>query len=162
MVTSAGPKVGVLFLWPVAFVQSLSAAAWYPFRMNATGPFDVKMNFTPPFAAHEGVELSRATGDKRFTGVLEAESQVHMLAVKTPVEGSAAYVAVEQIVGTLDGRAGSFAVTHVASMGAAGPQMSLSIVPDSGTGELTGITGSMAIRIVDKQHHYDIDWNLPG
>lgn len=131
--------------------------------MHATGTFQVKLTFESPFLTHEGSSFTRASGDKQFAGVLDAESQVHLLAVSTPVEGSAAYVAVELIRGTLQGRRGSFAVTHTANAGGpSGDQLTIAIVPDSGTDELTGITGSMAIRVVDGQHHYDIDWTLPG
>ena len=84
-----------------------------------------------------------------------------MLAVGTPVEGSAAYVAVERISGTLDGRGGSFLACHNGVMDRGTPSLSVTVVPDSGTGELEGLTGRIAIDIVDGKHFYTFDYALP-
>jgi hypothetical protein len=128
--------------------------------MIAKGTFDIKMTTEPPFDADGGVSLGRMRVDKTFGGPLDATSQVHMLAVGTPVAGSAGYVAVERIAGALEGRRGSFVVLHMGSMNRGAPTLSLLIVPDSGTGELRGLSGRMEIQIVDGQHHYQIDYAL--
>jgi uncharacterized protein DUF3224 len=84
-----------------------------------------------------------------------------MLTAGTAVQGSGAYVAVDRITGTLHGRAGSFAMLHTGIMRRGAPQLTVTILADSGTGALTGIAGSFAIRIVDGQHFYDVDYTLP-
>jgi hypothetical protein len=128
--------------------------------MQARGTFELTAHPEPPFLEADGVSLGRARFEKRFSGALSAESEVHMLSARTPVKGSAAYVAVERISGTLDGRRGSFVVAHLGTMGGGEQSLTIPIVPDSGTGELAGIRGSMHIDIVDGQHHYTIDWTL--
>jgi hypothetical protein len=110
--------------------------------------------------AETGVVLARATFDKTFEGPLAATSKVHMTSVRTKVEGSAAYVAVERIAGVLDGRKGTFVVTHAASMSRGNRSLTITIAPDSGTGELVGIAGKMDIQIVDGRHYYEIDYEL--
>lgn len=100
--------------------------------------------------------------DKRFHGPLDATGVVHMLAVGTPVEGSAAYVAVERIEGTLDGRRGSFMTQHSGTMDRGTPTLTLAVVPDSADGELTGLRGRIAIDIVDGRHFYTFDYSLPA
>lgn len=125
----------------------------------ATGPFDVKMNPEPPYFEGDGVVLARATFDKRFHGALDATSLVQFLSVRAGTSG--AYVALERIEGTLDGRAGSFVVTHTAKASATGRTLAIEIVAGTGTGALAGITGTMRIDIVDKQHSYTVDYTLP-
>lgn len=115
-----------------------------------------------PYLEQDGVTLGRAEVDKRFAGTLEATSRVQMLSARTSVPGSAGYVALERIYGTLDGRQGSFVAVHLGTMGGGREALIITIVPDSGTDELTGIHGSMGIRIEDGQHHYSINWSLPG
>ncbi|KAB8196152.1 DUF3224 family protein [Lysobacter maris] len=100
--------------------------------------------------------------DKRFRGPLEATAVVHMLAVGTAVEGSAAYVAIERIEGTLDGRRGSFVTQHNGTLERGAPSLSLTVVPDSGDGELVGLRGRIAIDIVDGRHFYTFDYSLPA
>lgn len=130
--------------------------------MHTTGTFEITAHPEPPYDTVDGVTLGRTSFEKRFSGPLTATSTVHMLAARTPTPGSAGYVALERITGTLDGRAGSFAVVHLGLMARGEPTLTLQIVPDSGTGALAGIAGTMAIRIVDGKHHYSIDWTLPG
>lgn len=84
-----------------------------------------------------------------------------MLAVGTAVEGSAAYVAIERVSGTLGGRKGAFFAQHSGVMDRGTPSLSLTVVPDSGADELQGLTGSMQIDIVDGQHHYTFDYEVP-
>ena len=98
--------------------------------------------------------------DKTFSGPLDATSVVHMLAVGTPVEGSAAYVAIERIAGSLEGRSGTFYAQHSGTMARGKPSLALTVVPDSGTGGLQGLSGSMRIDIVDGRHDYTFDYAL--
>jgi hypothetical protein len=128
--------------------------------MRATGPFEVTMNPLAMSAADP--MLGRRSLAKVFRGDLEATGAGEMLTVGTDVQGSAAYVAVERVTGTLQGRTGSFALQHTGLMTRGAPQLTIAIVPDSGTGELAGIAGSLAIRVVEGQHHYDLDYTLPS
>lgn len=129
-------------------------------KLLATGTFDVKMNAEPAFDEHEGVSLGRATVEKQFHGVLEATSTVHMLSARTPTPSSAGYVALERIVGTLNDKKGSFVVLHMGLMHEAQQELEIKIVPGSGTGELEGITGAMAITMPEGKHHYAIEYDL--
>ncbi|MCK6544568.1 DUF3224 domain-containing protein [Myxococcota bacterium] len=125
--------------------------------MIVTGLFEITMSGEPPFDVVDGVSLARARFDKRFRGPLTATSKVEMLAAHTAVKGSAGYVAVERITGSIDGRAGSFVVMHLGMMERGADSLVIRIVPDSGTGALAGIRGTMNIRIIDGQHHYELD-----
>jgi hypothetical protein len=133
---------------------------------HAHGTFDVKM--TPQSAREqlEGPIPGRMLIDKQFHGDLEAVSQGQMLAAMTEVKGSAGYVAIEQVTGTLrDGngraRSGSFILQHFGIMNRGEPQQSVTIVPDSGTGQLVGIAGTMAILITDGKHSFDFAYDVP-
>jgi len=101
------------------------------------------------------------TIDKQFHGDLEATSKGQMLAFSTEVKGSAGYVAMEQVNGTLRGRNGTFVLQHSGTMTRGAPQLIVTVVPDSGTGELTGLTGKMNIIIADGKHSYEFDYTLP-
>jgi hypothetical protein len=128
---------------------------------KATGSFDVKMTAEPPYSELDGVVLARARFDKRFAGPLEATSEVQMLAVTTPDPASRAYVALERISGTLDGKKGTFVVVHQAVAQASGPVLSIVVVPGTGTGELRGLSGRMNVRIEPGgAHFYDLDYEL--
>jgi Protein of unknown function (DUF3224) len=129
---------------------------------RAVGPFDVTM--VPPQPAYDTVDevaLGRMTINKRFHGDLEATSTVEMMTAMTGVKGSAGYVAIERVTGTLQGRTGSFVLQHSGTMTRGEQHLAVSIVPDSGTGELKGIDGSMVINIVDGKHSYVLDYRLP-
>lgn len=129
---------------------------------RASGPFDVKLTPMAPEAGAVEAAPGRMTLDKRFHGGLDATSQGQMLAVRTPVDGSAGYVAMERVSGTLDGRAGTFALQHFGVMTRGAPHLVISVVPDSGTGELTGLAGSMTIDIAPGgKHSYDFQYTLP-
>lgn len=128
--------------------------------MNATGTFEVTMNAEPPYDVAEGVSLGRVAIDKRFSGALEATSVVHMIGARTPVEGSGGYVAVERVTGTLDGRSGSFVLLHTGVMTRGARALGVTVVPDSGTGALKGLSGAMDIEIVAGQHHYRFEYEL--
>lgn len=124
------------------------------------GEFDVKRSMEPSCDMGDGVEAGHLRFDKRFHGDLDAVSVVHMLAVGTEVEGSAAYVAIERISGNLQGRTGTFFAQHNGIMDRGTPTLSLTVVPDSGTDQLTGLSGRMAIDIVDGKHYYTLDYSL--
>lgn len=128
---------------------------------QATGQFEVRRSPEAPCDLGDGVQAGHFRFDKRFHGPLDATGVVHMLALGTAVEGSAAYVAVERISGALDGRSGSFLTQHNGVMDRGTPTLFLTVVPDSGTGALEGLRGRMAIDIVDGAHFYTFDYSLP-
>ena len=99
--------------------------------------------------------------NKQIHGGLEATTQGEMFSAGDPKSGHAGYVAIEVVTGSLDGKQGTFTLQHLASMDASGSHMQVQIVPGSGTGQLQGITGTFDIKIVDKQHTYDLTYELP-
>ena len=130
--------------------------------MNAQGPFEVKASPQPLGFDAGGDMLARMTIDKQFHGDLEATSAGEMLSAGTPAKGSAGYVAIERVSGTLAGRRGTFILQHSATMNRGVPSLSISVVPDSGTGELAGLSGTMNIVIAEGgKHSYDFDYELP-
>jgi hypothetical protein len=130
--------------------------------MQAKGTFDVQL--TPQDAATDiGVtKIGRMKLDKQFQGDLAAVSAGEMLAMRTDVQGSAGYVAMEHVNGTLHGRKGTFVLQHSGTMNRGAASLDLNVVPDSGTGELKGLTGSMKIEIVEGKHRYIMDYGLPA
>jgi hypothetical protein len=127
---------------------------------HASGTFEVKLN---PQTRDDNVgdpTVGRMSIDKQFRGDLEATSRGEMLAARTETEGSAGYVALERVAGALDGRAGTFALQHSGTMTRGVPQLLITVVPDSGTGQLTGLAGQMKIDIVDGKHSYAFDYTL--
>ena len=104
--------------------------------------------------------MGRMSIDKHFSGDLEGTSKGHMLTAGSNVKGSAGYVAIERFTGTLRGRSGTFVLQHSATMTRGAPLLSVTVVPDSGTGDLTGISGSMAIIIAGGHHSYDFEYAL--
>src|ERR1700710_143196 len=122
---------------------------------QASGPFDVKLE---PQAGDPMV--GRMTIDKQFHGDLEATSKGQMLAISTDVKGSAGYVAMERVTGTLQGRTGTFALQHSGTMTRGVPGLLITVVPDSGTGELEGLAGNMKINIVEGKHSYEFEYTL--
>lgn len=124
--------------------------------MHAEGTFEVKMTAEPPVWEGDGITMNRARFDKVFAGPLRATSVVHGVMVRTADPAVRAYVAMERIEGTLDGRRGSFLVAHHA----VGTSFTLTIMPGSGRGELEGITGTLSIRIEAGQHFYSVDYQL--
>ncbi|HEX2013342.1 MAG TPA: DUF6265 family protein [Roseateles sp.] len=136
-----------------------NAAAPLPQRVR--GEFDVKMA-PQPGAEAQGQVPGRLLVDKRFFGgPLEGTSQGQMLAFRAGVPGSAGYVAMELFKGTLAGRRGSFVLQHSGTMNRGAPGLVISVVPDSGTEELAGLSGTMGIRIEGGKHYYDFDYSLP-
>ena len=130
----------------------------------AKGPFDVKLN-PEPLALEddgEGAARGRMSLDKRFHGDLDATSKGEMLTAMSGTQGSAGYVAIEKVTGTLDGRAGTFALQHSATMTRGTPDLKIVVVPDSGTGALAGLVGTMKIVIADGgKHFYELEYSLP-
>jgi hypothetical protein len=128
--------------------------------VNATGTFEVKI--TPHAADGEAPAVARMSIDKQFHGDLEADSQGQMLAATSSVKGSAGYVAMEQVTGSLKGRKGGFVLQHSGTMTRGVPHQVVSVVPDSGTGELEGLAGALTIHIADGKHSYDFEYTLAG
>jgi hypothetical protein len=128
----------------------------------AKGTFEVKITPQTPDGKFEDATMGRMTIDKQFHGDLEATSKGQMLTAMTEIKGSAGYVAVERVTGTLHGRSGSFVLQHSATMTRGVPQLSVTVVPDSGTGQLVGLTGKMDIIITAGKHSYDFEYTLPA
>ena len=127
---------------------------------HASGAFDVKVVPAAPEDKAEGSTLGRMTIDKQFHGDLEGTSKGEMLYAGTSVKGSAGYVAIERVSGTLQGRTGTFVLQHTGTMIHGVPEMSVTVVPDSGSGQLTGLAGKMTINIADGKHSYEFDYTL--
>lgn len=128
--------------------------------MKITGTFNVTLEPLDTYTAGiEGSNFNRMSINKRFLGELSAESKGEMLSVMTPVKGSAGYVAIEQVSGTLLGKQGTFVLQHYGIMADGSDTLILEVVPDSATGELQGLTGKMKIRIENGQHHYDFEFS---
>jgi len=129
--------------------------------MHATGSFDVKLTSQTAAPGIEAANLGRMTIDKQFHGDLVASSLGEMLAIRTKTQGSAGYVAIERVTGSLHGRTGSFVMQHSATMNRGVSSLAVTVVPDSGTDELTGLRGSMTIEIDHGKHNYTMDYVLP-
>lgn len=129
---------------------------------HATGAFDVKVTpQKPDTQIARAANIGRLTIDKRFHGDLEGVSKGEMLAIQTDMKGSAGYVAMERVTGKLKGHSGSFVLQHSATMTRGTPASSITVVPDSGTGELRGITGKMSITVAaDGAHSYTFDFRI--
>ena|ERR1700741_5334855 len=152
--------VGLLVAMPVAFTQNSTQVPKEASMTHATGPFDVKV--TPQDDKSDDPLLGRIALDKQYHGDLEGTGRGQMLTAGTSVKGSGAYVAIEKFTGTLKGHPGTFVLQHLGTMNQNVPQLSVSIVPDSGTGELKGITGKMTINIAPGgKHSYDLEYTLP-
>lgn len=144
----------LLLLWaPVAWAQDPAAAKGE--KMKASGTFAVKLT---PQPVAEG--LGRLNIDKTFEGDLEGTSYGEMLSAMGHVQGSAGYVALEVVKGKLHGKSGTFVLQHFGVMNRGEPSLSVTVVPDSGTGELVGLKGQLAIRIADGKHYYDFEYTL--
>jgi Protein of unknown function (DUF3224) len=127
---------------------------------HAKGPFEVKIVPQPPDAGAPDSTVGRMSFDKQFHGDLEATGKGQMLTTGSP-SSSAVYVAIERVAGTLHGRSGSFALHHQGIMTRGQPELTIAVVPDSGTDDLAGISGNLSIEIVDGQHFYSFDYTLP-
>lgn len=125
-----------------------------------TGTFDVTLQRQPIHDAGTASGIGRMSLDKRYHGELDATGVGEMLAAMTATPGSAGYVAIERVEGTLRGRSGAFFLQHAASMDRGTPSLSVTVVPDSGTDELVGLTGRLDIRIENGTHYYDFEYVL--
>jgi hypothetical protein len=136
---------------------------------HATGAFSVSMSpqAETGFAAaaagspSPGTAFNRLLLDKQYQGDLQATAQGQMLSAVTTTAGSAGYVALEQVHGSLHGREGSFVLQHSGLMDRGAQQLMITVVPDSGTGGLVGLSGRLQIRISEGRHFYDFDYTLP-
>jgi hypothetical protein len=154
--------VAFLLIVRIAFAQNSAPQKGTPMPARATGPFEVKL---VPQDDKIDPTLGRMTIDKTFHGDLEGTSKGQMLTASTDVKGSAGYVAVERVTGTLKTaagpRTGTFALQHIGTLTRGVPELSVTVVPDSGTGQLVGLTGKLVINIADGKHSYDFEYTLP-
>jgi len=128
---------------------------------HASGTFDVKVKPLPADEKVGGLTVGRMAVEKQFVGDLEGTSKAEMMTAETTVESSGGYVAIERVDGTLRGRKGTFVLLHHGTMKAGGDfKLTITVVPDSGTGQLAGLTGTMAIIIKDGKHSYEFDYAL--
>lgn len=129
--------------------------------MKISGKFEVKLNPLDCYAKGEnGVNLGRMSINKRFYGELEAKSKGEMLSAMTSTQGSAGYVAIEQVVGQLSGKKGSFILQHFGILDKGKDRLILEVVPDSGAGELSGLVGKMTINTKEGKHFYEFEYEL--
>ena len=131
--------------------------------MNAVakGTFVVKLSPLPFDGQAENSKLARMSIDKQISGDLVATTAGQMLSAMTETKGSAGYVAIERVEGSLDGRKGSFVLQHSGTMNRGAPGLSVTVVPDSGTGELAGLAGTFSITITEGRHLYEFSYSLP-
>lgn len=130
--------------------------------LQASGRFDVKLSPQDQDDTSEKSFLGRMSIDKEFHGDLEATSSGQMLGVQTSTPGSAGYVAMELVSGALQGRSGTFVLQHSSTMARGVPRQSVTVVPDSATGQLQGLAGEMTIEVSDGEHHYHFAYTLPA
>ncbi len=130
---------------------------------HASGAFDVTITPAPADDHSDGGALGRMTVDKVYHGDLEGRAVAQMLTGMSPTEKtSGVYVAVERVTATLNGRKGAFILHHTGIMDRGAQNLKITVVPDSGTDQLTGITGTMMIDIKDGKHFYTFDYTLPA
>jgi hypothetical protein len=128
---------------------------------RAAGSFTVSIKPQHKPDVGPGSSLGRMTLEKQFSGELVASGKGEMLTAMTETAGSAGYVAIERVTGVLQGRRGGFVLQHSGTMAHGVQQLLISVVPDSGSDGLTGIEGTLTIRIVDGEHFYEFDYSLP-
>ena len=128
---------------------------------HAKGTFEVKLTPQKPDNKDaEAANIGRMSADKQYHGDLEGTGKGEMLAAGTEVKGSAGYVAMERVTGTLHGRSGSFVLQHSGTMTRGTPELTVTVVPDSGTGQLVGLAGKMNIIIAGGKHSYEFEYTL--
>jgi len=141
--------------------QPSAAPKGSPMTSHAAGTFEVKLIPQSQGEKAEGPALARFSFDKQFHGDLEATGKGEMLADGPDAKGSGAYVAIERVTGTLGGRAGSFVLQHSGTLTRGATELSITVVPDSGTGQLEGLTGKLNVIITNGKHSYEFDYSLP-
>lgn len=129
---------------------------------RATGSLTVSMTPAAPTERSGRTTLGRMLLDKQYDGELVATGKGEMLTAVTDTRGAASYVAIEHVAGKLDGRAGSFVLHHLGTMAGGVDKLVMAIVSESGTGDLAGISGQFALRVVDGKHQYELDYALPA
>jgi hypothetical protein len=127
---------------------------------TAKGTFDITMAPAPAGEGAGRLSVGRMFIDKQYAGDFSGTGQGEMLSAGNPAAGSAGYVAIEHVTGTLHGRGGSFALQHSGTMHGGASKLAIAIVPGSGTGDLFGIEGTLTLDIIDRKHHYRIDYTL--
>lgn len=127
----------------------------------ASGALRVTTEAEPPFLEQDGNKLSRNIVRKEFSGGMVGTSEAQMVAVYTGTPGSAGYVAIEHFSGSVEGRSGSLVLQHSGIMAKGEAELIVRIVPDSGIGGLTGISGTLEIDNSDGVHSYVLDYELP-
>jgi hypothetical protein len=127
-----------------------------PMTTRASGTFDVKLS--PQATADK--DLGRLSIEKQFRGDLEGTSSGEMLTAMTAIKESAGYVAIERVTGRLKGRSGTFILQHTGTMERGKPSLSVTVVPDSGTGDLVGLTGTMTIDLGGGKHAYVFEYAI--
>ncbi|MCU1284568.1 MAG: hypothetical protein JWO13_918 [Acidobacteriales bacterium] len=150
--------IAILFLASLAFTQTKKENT---LTAHARGPFEVKLDPQKPDGTFEDATMGRMTLDKKYHGDLEGSSKGQMLTAMSAVKGSAGYVAVERVTGSLNGRKGTFMLQHSGTMDRGTPQLSVTVVPDSGTDQLEGLAGKLTINIAEGKHSYDFEYTLP-
>jgi hypothetical protein len=129
---------------------------------RATGSFEVSLQPLSNAEVTSDALLGRLLLTKKFSGDLTASARGQMLSAGTATQGSAGYVAMDHVTGTLDGRKGSFLLQHSGSMNRGVPTLSILVIPDSGTDELTGIAGTLSINVIGGKHFYDFLYSFPA
>ena len=132
-----------------------------PMNQTARGTFSVKLAPMAFEGQPEGSSLGRMSIDKQISGDLVATTTGQMLSAMGEVKGSAGYVAIERVQGSLHGRQGAFTLQHTGTMNRGTPGLSVTVVPDSGSGELAGLSGNFKIVIAEGTHHYEFVYALP-
>ena len=160
MITGKSLTASVLGVLLVLFCQQ--AAAQGAAGLRAVGTFEVKIGQLPGYDQTTGSQLGRMSVDKVYSGDLQGTGKGEMLTAMTGVTGSGAYVAVERFTGTLAGKSGSFELQHSGTMARGAQHLLITVVPDSGTGELEGLTGTLSITIENGKHFYSFEYALPG
>ena len=128
----------------------------------ARGPMEVSIEAEPPYLEQDGLTLSRNVVRKEFSGDVVGASKAQMLAAFTGTPGSAGYVAIEHFAGSVHGKSGSFVLQHSGVMSKGDGQLAVTIVPDSGAGELAGISGTLTINNDEGGHSYVLDYAFAG
>jgi hypothetical protein len=128
---------------------------------RATGSFEVSLQPLSNTDVTTDAMFGRLLLNKTFNGDLVATACGQMLSAMTTVKGSAGYVAIDHVTGNLDGRQGGFVLQHSGAMERGKQRLSIMVVPDSGTGELAGISGTLSINVIDGKHFYDFIYSIP-
>jgi Protein of unknown function (DUF3224) len=149
--------VAILASCAAASAQNPAVPKETPMPHHARGTFEVKVQ---PLAPSDIPGVARFSIDKTIHGDLEATTKGEMLTAGDPKAGTAGYVAIETVTGKLDNKSGSFVLQHFATMDASGPNMTVKVVPGSGSGDLKGISGTFTIIIADGKHRYDLEYQL--